>query len=117
MSRGLAWRDKRRIYFGTKAALIGCAGASDRVRRPKDVLVSAVCPAAVDTEFAIGSGPTAGHPWPKEVLRPEYAAHAIVTILEQPLQMRTTQWTNWAVGHGRAGLSIGPYRANSEEEY
>lgn len=71
------------VYAGTKAE-IGLAGAPDRELRPKHVRVSAGCPAAVDMEFAIGKGSTAGEPWLREVLRPEDVARRSSQSLSTP---------------------------------
>ncbi len=94
---GLRGGPNEAVYAGTKAAQIGLAGALDRELSPKGIRVSVLCPAAVDTEFAIGKGRSSGDPWLREVLRPEDVAQAVVTILEQPRHMRTTQWAMWAM--------------------
>ena len=48
------------IYSGTKHAQVGIAAALDRELREKGIRVALVCPAGVDTEFAIGTGRTPG---------------------------------------------------------
>ena len=44
------------VYAATKFAQVGLAGAMDRELREKGIRVTAVCPAGVSTEFAMGLG-------------------------------------------------------------
>ena len=86
------------VYAGTKFAQVGLAGAMDRELREKGVRVTAICPAGVETEFALGAGRTAGDESLSAYLRPEDVAHAIVTVLSQPRRVRTTLWALWSMG-------------------
>ncbi|MDH5277647.1 MAG: SDR family oxidoreductase [Actinomycetota bacterium] len=86
------------VYAATKFAQVGLAGALDRELRERGVRVTAVCPAGVETEFAIGAGRTAGDPSLEAYLRPEDVAHAVVTVLQQPRRVRTTLWALWSMG-------------------
>ena len=86
------------VYAGTKFAQVGLAGAMDRELREKGVRVTAICPAGVETEFALGAGRTAGEEALSAYLRPEDVAHAIVTVLQQPRRVRTTVWALWSMG-------------------
>lgn len=86
------------VYAGTKFAQVGLAGALDRELRERGVRVTAICPAGVDTEFALGTGRTPGSPILDTFLRAEDVAHAIVTVLEQPRRVRTTLWSLWSMG-------------------
>ncbi len=86
------------VYAGTKFAQVGLAGAMDRELREKGVRVTAICPAGVETEFALGAGRTAGDEELAAYLRPEDVAHAIVTVLQQPRRVRTTLWALWSMG-------------------
>jgi NADP-dependent 3-hydroxy acid dehydrogenase YdfG len=94
---GLRGGGNEAVYAGTKAAQVGLASALDRELRQKGIRVTTICPAAVDTEFAIGKGRTEGDPWLETVLRPEDVAHAVITTIGQPRHVRTTQWTMWAM--------------------
>ena len=85
------------VYAGTKFAQVGLAGALDRELREKGIRVTAVCPAGVETEFAIGAGRTAGDPALADYLRPEDVAFAIATVLAQPRRVRTTLWSLWSM--------------------
>jgi len=94
---GLRGGGNEAVYAATKFAQVGLAGAIDRELRPSGIRVTSLCPAAISTEFAIGSGRTEGDPWLDEVLTPEDIASAILTVLRQPRRMRTTQWSMWAM--------------------
>ncbi len=85
------------IYAGTKHAQVGLAGGLDRELRQKGVRVALVCPAGTETEFAIGTGRTAGDPALSDYLRPEDVAFQIITILRQPRSVRTHIWTLWSM--------------------
>lgn len=88
------------VYAGTKFAQIGLAGSLDRELREHGIRVTAVCPAGVHTEFAMGTGRTEDSPELETYLRPEDVAHAIVTVLRQPRRVRTTLWAMWSMGQG-----------------
>ncbi len=88
------------VYAATKFAQVGLAGALDREVRSDGIRVTAICPAGVETEFAIGAGRTEGDPSLADYLRPEDVGFAVVTVLEQPRRVRTTQWQMWSMGQG-----------------
>ncbi|MDP2288196.1 MAG: SDR family oxidoreductase [Actinomycetota bacterium] len=85
------------VYAATKFAQVGLAGALDRELRSSGVRVTAICPAGVETEFAIGDGRTAGDPALAHFMRPEDVAFAITTVLTQPRRVRTTLWSLWSM--------------------
>ena len=87
--RGGPWEA---VYAGTKHAQIGLAGSLDRELREAGIRVTAICPAAVSTEFAIGTGRNEGDAWLEDVLTAEDVAAAIVARLAQPRRLRTQQW-------------------------
>lgn len=86
------------VYAATKFAQVGLSGALDREVRAEGIRVTAICPAGVNTEFAIGAGRTEGDPALDNYLKPEDVAHAIATVLRQPRRVRTTQWQLWSMG-------------------
>jgi NADP-dependent 3-hydroxy acid dehydrogenase YdfG len=86
------------VYAATKFAQVGFAGALDREVRADGIRVTTICPAGVETEFAIGAGRSEGDPSLADYLRPEDVAHAAVTVLQQPRRVRTTQWQLWSMG-------------------
>jgi len=92
---GLRGGANEAIYAGTKAAQVVLAGALDRELRDRNIRVTTICPASVNTEFAIGKGRIEGDPWLKSVLQPDDVAAAIMTVLAQPRHVRTTQWALW----------------------
>lgn len=86
------------VYSATKAAQIGLAGSMDRELWAKQIRVSTICPAAVNTPFfAVGRGRVETDEWLENVLKPTDIAQAILTVLQQPRHLRTTQWTMWAM--------------------
>jgi 3-oxoacyl-[acyl-carrier protein] reductase len=95
---GLRGGGDEAVYAGTKFAQVGLAGALDRELRESGIRVTAICPAGVDTNFAMGTGREPGAPVLETYLRPEDVAHAIVTVLEQPRRVRTTLWALWSMG-------------------
>lgn len=88
------------VYAGTKFAQVGLAGSLDRELREDGIRVTAVCPAGVHTEFAMGTGRTEDDPELATYLRPEDVASAIVAVLRQPRRVRTTLWAMWSMGQG-----------------
>jgi 3-oxoacyl-[acyl-carrier protein] reductase len=95
---GLRGGGDEAVYAGTKFAQVGLAGALDRELREKGIRVTALCPAGVETEFALGAGRTEGDPSLAAYLRPEDVAHGVVTVLQQPRRVRTTLWAMWSMG-------------------
>lgn len=83
------------VYAGTKAAQIGLAGAMDRELRAENIRVTAICPAGVHTDFAMGTGRTPDMPVLQGFLHADDVAHAVVTTLRQPRRVRTTLWSLW----------------------
>jgi 3-oxoacyl-[acyl-carrier protein] reductase len=86
------------VYAATKFAQVGLSGALDREVRSEGIRVTAICPAGVHTEFAIGAGRTEGDPTLNDYLQPEDVAHTIAVVLQQPRRVRTTQWQLWSMG-------------------
>ena len=95
---GFRGGDIEAVYTGTKHAQVGFAGALDRELRVKGVRVALVCPAGVETEFALGVGRTAREEKLKTYLRPEDVAFQITTIMSQPRSVRTHVWKMWSMG-------------------
>ena len=86
------------VYAGTKFAQVGLAGSLDRELRPRGIRVSAICPAGVSTEFAMGTGRTPGMPELANFLDADDVAFAVTTVLRQPRRIRTTLWSLWSNG-------------------
>lgn len=97
---GLRGGANEAVYAATKFAQVGLAGAVDRELRELHIRVTTICPAAVNTEFAIGAGRTAGDSWLDEVMQPEDVAAAIVYSLAQPRRLRTQTWSLSSMAEG-----------------
>lgn len=94
---GLRGAGNEAVYAATKFAQVGLAGALDRELAPRGVRVTALCPAATSTEFAMGYGRTPDMPELAGWLDPDDVAGAIVTVLRQPRRMRTQLWAMWSM--------------------
>lgn len=90
---GLRGAGDEAVYAATKFAQVGLAGGLDRELREKNIRVSTLCPGGTATEFAMGSGRTPDMPGLDDMLRPEDVAEAVLTVLRQPLTMRTLVWS------------------------
>ncbi|MEI6361510.1 MAG: SDR family NAD(P)-dependent oxidoreductase [Actinomycetes bacterium] len=95
---GLRGGGDEAVYAGTKSAQVGLAGSLDRELREKGIRVTAVCPAGVATEFAIGTGRVANDPRFANYLTADDVAFAVTTVLRQPRSVRTTLWSMWSMG-------------------
>jgi 3-oxoacyl-[acyl-carrier protein] reductase len=81
------------VYAATKFAQIGLAGGLDRELRESGVRVSTICPGGTATEFAMGAGRTPDMPGLADMMSAENVAEAVVTVLRQPVSMRTLIWS------------------------
>lgn len=88
------------VYAATKFAQLGLAGSLDREVRTDGIRVSTICPAGTHTEFAIGMGRTEGDPSLDDFLKADDVAAAVVTVLQQPRRLRTTQWNMYSMAEG-----------------
>lgn len=95
---GLRGGGDEAVYAGTKFAQVGLAGALDRELRAEGIRVTAICPAGVHTEFAMGTGREPDSPFLADFLRAEDVAYAVVATLRQPRRVRTTLWSLWSMG-------------------
>lgn len=81
------------VYAATKFAQVGLAGGLDRELRESGVRVSTIAPGGTATEFAMGAGRTPGMPGLDDMMTADNVAQAVVTVLQQPLSMRTLMWS------------------------
>jgi 3-oxoacyl-[acyl-carrier protein] reductase len=86
---GLKGFPNESVYCATKFAQIGFAQALDYETRERGVKVSVVAPGGVNTNFAVGTGRTAGDPHLEEMLDPEDVAAAVVFAVTQPAKSRS----------------------------
>ena len=96
---GLRGDGNEAVYAATKFGQVGLAGALDRELRADGIRVTALCPAGVTTEFALGAGRTEGDPALEAYLQPEDIAFQVLTVLQQPRRMRSTIWSIWSMAH------------------
>ena len=90
---GLRGAGDEAVYAATKFAQVGLAGGLDRELRDSGVRVSTIAPGGTATEFAMGAGRTPDMPGLADMMRAEDVAEAVVTVLKQPLSMRTLLWS------------------------
>ncbi len=74
---GLRGDANEAVYAATKHGQMGLAGALDRELRREGIRVTALCPAGVSTEFAIGAGRTEGDPALDDYLEPQDIAFQV----------------------------------------
>jgi NADP-dependent 3-hydroxy acid dehydrogenase YdfG len=88
---GLSARANEAVYAATKHAQMGLAEGLDRELHRESIRVTAMCPGGVVTEFAMreGAGRTAQSPQLADMMQADHVASAIVSVLEQPREMRT----------------------------
>lgn len=96
---GLRGDGNEAVYAATKFGQVGLAGALDRELRADGIRVTALLPAGVTTEFALGAGRTEGDPALDAYLQPEDIAFQVRTVLQQPRRMRSTLWSIWSMVH------------------
>lgn len=78
-------------YVATKFAAVGFSRALDIELRPHNIKVTAICPAGVDTEWAIGTGLDRNEVAKIERLRPETIAESVLYAVSQPANARVTE--------------------------
>ncbi len=90
---GIRGNGDEAVYAATKFAQVGLAGGLDRELRESGVRVSTICPGGTATEFAMGAGRTPDMPGLDDMMSADNVAAAVVTVLQQPLSMRTLIWS------------------------
>jgi len=90
---GLRGEEFEAVYAATKHAQVGLAGGLDRELREKNIRVSTLAPGGVATEFAMGTGRAPDMEGLADMMNAEDIAAAVVTVLRQPLSMRTLLWS------------------------
>ena len=90
---GLRGGGNEAVYAATKFGQVGLAESLDRELTSRGIRVTAMCPAGVHTEFAIGAGRTKGEPELDDYMTADDLAHAIRIVLEQPRRLRTMLWS------------------------
>ena len=90
---GLRGEEFEAVYAATKHAQVGLAGGLDRELCEKNIRVSTLAPGGVATEFAMGTGRAPDMEGLADMMNAEDIAAAVVTVLRQPLSMRTLLWS------------------------
>jgi 3-oxoacyl-[acyl-carrier protein] reductase len=90
---GLRGAGDEAVYAATKHAQVGLAGGLDRELREKKIRVSTIAPGGTATEFAMGAGRSPDMPGLADMMAADDVAAAVVTVLRQPLSMRTLLWS------------------------
>ena len=79
------------VYVATKFATIGLSRSLDIELREKNIKVTAICPAGVDTDWAIGTGLTREGVAGLDRLSPSTIADAVIYAVKQPANARVTE--------------------------
>lgn len=79
------------VYCATKFATIGMSRSLDIELRERNIKVTAICPAGVNTDWAIGTGLSREDVVDLDRLRPETIAEAIGYVVSQPANTRVTE--------------------------
>ena len=87
-------------YVATKFACIGFTRSLDIELGPLGVKVTAICPAGVDTDWAIGAGRNRADAAKSDLLRPETIAEAILYAISQPANARVTELVVYPMSEG-----------------
>lgn len=88
------------IYVATKFAAIGFSRSLDIELGPLGIKVTAICPAGVDTDWAIGTGLTREDVAKVDRLRPETIADAVLYAVSQPPNTRITELVVYPMSEG-----------------
>lgn len=87
-------------YVATKFAVIGLSRSLDIELGPLGVKVTAICPAGVDTDWAIGTGLKREDVAKVDRLRPETIAEAVLYAISQPANARVTELVIYPMSEG-----------------
>jgi 3-oxoacyl-[acyl-carrier protein] reductase len=87
-------------YVATKFAAIGFSRSLDIELGPLGIKVTAICPAGVDTDWAIGTGLTREDVAKVDRLRPETIADAVLYAISQPANTRITELVVYPMSEG-----------------
>ena len=76
------------VYNASKFGQLGFTRALDHELRERGVRCTNLCPGAVHTEFAIGTGRTEGDPALEEMMTPEEVADVVLFTVTRPRRLR-----------------------------
>jgi 3-oxoacyl-[acyl-carrier protein] reductase len=76
------------VYNASKFGQLGFTRSLDHELRERGVRATCICPGGVNTDFAIGSGRTAGDPALEALLTADEVADVVLFTVTRPRQMR-----------------------------
>ena len=76
------------VYNASKFGQLGFTRSLDHELRERGVRATCICPGGVNTDFAIGSGRTAGDPALEALLSADEVADVVLFTVTRPRQMR-----------------------------
>ncbi len=79
------------VYCASKFAVVGLTRSMDLELREHNVKVTAICPAGIDTDWAIGTGLDRDEVAKLDRLKPETVAESILFAATQPANARVTE--------------------------
>ncbi|MCL4458713.1 MAG: SDR family oxidoreductase [Chloroflexi bacterium] len=88
---GLKGFARASVYCASKFAVIGFSRSLDLELREHNIKVCAICPAGVDTDWAIGTGLEKEQVAGLDRLKPETIADAVLFAVTQPKNSRVTE--------------------------
>lgn len=88
---GLKGFPRASIYCASKFATVGFTRSLDLELREHNIKVCAICPAGVDTDWAIGTGLNKEDVAGLDRLKPETIADAVMFVVTQPANSRVTE--------------------------
>ena len=97
---GLKGFARASTYVATKFAAIGFSRSLDIELGPLGIKVTAICPAGVDTDWAIGTGLKREDVANIDRLRPETIADAVLYAICQPANTRITELVIYPMSEG-----------------
>ncbi len=97
---GLKGFARASIYAASKFAVIGMSRSLDIELGPLGVKVTSICPAGVNTDWAIGTGLTREQVATIDRLRPETIADAVLYAVRQPANARITELIVYPMSEG-----------------
>jgi 3-oxoacyl-[acyl-carrier protein] reductase len=88
------------LYVASKFAVIGLSRSLDIELGSAGVKVTAICPAGVDTDWAIGTGLTRAQVATIDRLHPKTIADAVLYAVQQPANARVTELIIYPMSEG-----------------
>ena len=91
------------VYNASKFGQLGFTRSLDHELRERGVRATCICPGGVNTDFAIGTGRTAGDPALEEMLSADEVADVVLFAVTRPRRMRILTTSFRPVSEGSWG--------------